>query len=87
MIDPNTKFEIQNEVEIFCEDLRMMTLVTDQLFSRELKWMRENNVSIKLPVPTEAGFSCNPCECGGHPDCPECGNWPESDGYLGSGRP
>jgi len=32
MIDPNTKFEIQNEVEIFCEDLRVMTLLTNRLF-------------------------------------------------------
>ena len=32
MLDSNTKFEIQNEVEIFCQDLRMFTIQTDRVF-------------------------------------------------------
>jgi len=32
MIDSNTKFEIQNEVEILCQDMRMLTIVTNRLF-------------------------------------------------------
>jgi hypothetical protein len=24
-------------------------------------------------VPHQEYFACDPCECGGHPDCPVCG--------------
>lgn len=27
-------------------------------------------------------FACNPCECGGHPDCPDCGVAPEIKGLI-----
>lgn len=31
--------------------------------------------------PEDRVFACRPCECGGHPDCPDCGNGlTESDG-------
>jgi hypothetical protein len=91
MIDNNTKFEIQNEVEIFCVDLQFMTFKTNRLFDPKwdhVKAFEKRYIPHTVPtLKTKGAFQCNPCECGGHPDCPECGNWPESDGYLGSGRP
>jgi len=45
MLDINTKFEVTNEVEIFCIDLRWITHLTNQLFM-------PIQVDLKPPVPT-----------------------------------
>jgi len=76
MIDNNTKFEITNEVEIFCEDLKMMTMVTNRLFDPVIPYNhpdKHNRFQHTVPIlNTKGAFQCNPCECGGHPDCTVC---------------
>jgi len=50
-MSPSDRFEIWNEATILCEDLKMMAIVTDRLFTGEYQGRKTFSIYQFLPEP------------------------------------